>query len=191
MHSEDDEIARFLGKHGFQLVANRNGLVISGLTEIPIVKSFAYILLGIPAIIFFCIRIIHLYYDVIAVSSLLWFLFSAILLAYWIKMLLSTILQGRKKWLEISTLGIVGPEGRFYRSQDIQTMGVKTKKLAGVLSAAYMDNHYRKTIYVLHRYMEVELISFETKRSGMEKSIEKLNMARRLNMKIELLIESE
>jgi hypothetical protein len=101
-------------------------------------------------------------------------------------MLLSTLLQGRKKWVEVRKTGITGPDGNFYENAVVKSLGVRSKKLAGVLSAAYNDNLYCKTIYLVYREEEIDLVSFETRRSTLEKSIEKIAFYIGRNLQIEL-----
>lgn len=90
-------------------------------------------------------------------------------------------------------MGITGPDGKFYKKTDIQLLGVETKKLAGVLSAAYADNHYRKTIYLVQRDQQVPLISFETRKEGIELAIENLTyfLGEHLNLKLELIPQGD
>ena len=185
----DNSVLRFLGKRGFEIDEVKDSIVISGQTEIPILKSFVYILLGVPVLVFFSIRMVHLYYDGITIFEIFWFFTSIIIFIVWIKILLASVLQGRKKWIVLDKMGITGPDGKFYKSTDIQSLGVETKKLAGVLSAAYYDDRYRKTIYMIQRDILVPLISFETRKPNIELPIENLTyfIGNRLSLKLEMI----
>ena len=183
----DNSVLKFLAKRGFEIDENRGAMVISGLTEIPILKSFIYILLGVPVFVFLSLRLVHLYYDGVTSKGVFWAILSALILFYWIKILLKSVLQGRKKWVMLEDMGITGPNGKFYNKTDITSLGVETKKLAGVLSAAYHENHYRKTIYMIHQDVQVPLISFETKNEYIELPIENLThfIGERLKLKLQ------